>query len=79
MIVFSFAFTPNQGSMALDDVNPGESTNEVSSFVCGKLGAQLGNLRGIAWLCASHLSIHKPKENDNDHKHKPDWGTKHFL
>lgn len=48
-----------------------ESTNKVTQSVCGKLRAQLDNLRGIAWLYANHLGIHRPKENDNYHKDSP--------
>ena len=76
LIVFSFTFTPNQGSMSINDVNPGKSTNEVSLFV---LGAPLDKLRGIAELCDSHIGIHEPKERDNHHKDKPGWGTNRFL
>ena len=68
LTVFSFTFTPTQGSVSINDINPGKSTSKVSLFV---LGAQLDKLRGIAGLCDNHVVIHEPKEDDNHHKDKP--------
>ena len=37
----------------------------MSQFDCGRLGAQLDNVKGIVKLCASLVGIHRPKKNDN--------------
>ena len=41
-----------------------------SQFVFRQLRAQLDNLKGIAWLCASLLGIHGLKEDDNHHRQR---------
>lgn len=45
-------------------------TDQWAVLVCEHLGAQLGNLRGITEVCASHPGIHRPKENNNHHRQR---------
>lgn len=40
----------------------------MSYFTCEKFEAQLNNLQGIVWLCASYLHFDRPKKNDNHTK-----------
>ena len=63
-------FTPNQENMAVLK----KTIPEVFYFL-EHLGAQLDNLRGIASLCVSYLSIHRTKENGNHDKDKSCQGT----